>query len=101
MNLVCFPVSSALMHRIQTAWAHFCMIPHAIHASTQYAFSFDRKQSTHTFLHKAIWSPRQGGKGSTIRTFCVAGKNSKNHEFYEQKNSAEQLQTRCRRQGER
>ena len=31
------------MHGIQTAWVHFCMLPHAIHASTQYAFPFDRK----------------------------------------------------------
>ena len=151
MNLVCFPVSSALMHSIQTAWAHFCMIPHAIHASTQYAFSFDRK-TIHTYLltqsylatnymaHYCLhfvlkyifivrmvvclcsqkctqsmvcelfnasagcWAPDLGstrGQGSTIHTFCVPGGNSKHHEFYEQKNSAEQLQTRCRRQGER
>ena len=31
------------MHGIQTAWVHFCMLPHAIHFSTQYAFPFDSK----------------------------------------------------------
>ena len=44
-----------LMHRIQTVWARFCMIPYAFHASTQYAFSLDSKTIHLYFLHRTKW----------------------------------------------